>query len=90
LLILLMRQVESGISTVLDESNFANLLPSLNVRRRQLPGSVACLVVYPSRDTELLVLVDEDKPLAHQHLARLLAETTPVSASVMGLLSNLT
>jgi hypothetical protein len=60
-------------------TDLIDLVPGLDVRPRELPDSVAC-VVARGPGPALLALVDETKPLAWQHLAQMLVETALVSS----------
>jgi hypothetical protein len=66
-------------------TDLVNLVPGLDVRPRDLPDSVACIVAC-GPGPGMLALVDETKPLAWRHLAQMLVETALVSSSAMDLL----
>jgi hypothetical protein len=66
-------------------SDLTNLVPGLDIRERELPDSIACVVAC-GPGASLLALVDEAKPLAWRHLAQMLAETALVSSQTINLL----
>jgi hypothetical protein len=66
-------------------TDLIDLVPGLDVRPRDLPDSVACVVTC-GPGPALLALVDEAKPLAWQHLVQMLVETALVSSRAADLL----
>lgn len=61
-----------------DRLNLTSLTPGLSIRLRHLPDSVVCVIACPEQGSKPLILLDQEKPLALQHLAQLLAETALV------------